>query len=78
MVWEALEQQVSVCEDLDWKRALAVHMWYGCSPSAPIREALGEYMQAFQVSLVLGGAVQPVLYWGIKSHVLDNMEDPEL
>ena len=49
MVWEAYDCQVNVCQGLDWKRSLALHLWYHCQPSAPLREALGEYMQAFQV-----------------------------
>lgn len=53
MVWEAVGRRVNVCETLDWKRALAVHMWYGCSPTAPIRRAMEEYTQAYQVSQVL-------------------------
>lgn len=49
MVWEAYDCHVNVCEGLDWKRTFALHLWYHCQPSAPFRDALEEYVQAFQV-----------------------------
>ena len=52
MVWDALEYPVNVCEGLDWKRILSLHLWYGCSPVAPIQEVLGEYIRAFQVNYI--------------------------
>ena len=27
MVWEVSGRPVNTCEDLDWKRCLAVHLW---------------------------------------------------
>ena len=53
MVWDTASCQVNVCEGLDWKRSLALHLWYTCQPTAPIREVVGEFMQAFQVSSVV-------------------------
>ncbi|XP_043261339.1 nuclear pore complex protein Nup98-Nup96 isoform X2 [Colletes gigas] len=38
---------INVCEGLDWKRALAVHLWYFSSPVASIRDALELYEAAF-------------------------------
>lgn len=38
---------INVCEGLDWKRALAVHLWYFSSPTASIRDALELYETAF-------------------------------
>lgn len=44
---------MNVCEGVDWKRTLALHLWYTCGPTAPIREVLGEYMDSFQVRRLL-------------------------
>nr|XP_034193442.1 nuclear pore complex protein Nup98-Nup96 [Osmia lignaria] len=38
---------INVCEGLDWKRALAVHLWYFSSPVASIRDALELYENSF-------------------------------
>ncbi|XP_003699361.2 nuclear pore complex protein Nup98-96 isoform X2 [Megachile rotundata] len=38
---------INVCEGLDWKRALAAHLWYFSSPVASIRDALEQYEEAF-------------------------------
>lgn len=48
MVWEVTG--VNVCKDLDWKRALALHLCYGCGLTAPVREVINKYNKAFQVS----------------------------
>ncbi|KAA0188300.1 hypothetical protein HAZT_HAZT005858 [Hyalella azteca] len=34
---------VNVCKGLDWRRALAVHLWYVCPSTCTISEALAEY-----------------------------------
>ncbi|XP_036924562.1 nuclear pore complex protein Nup98-Nup96 isoform X5 [Sturnira hondurensis] len=48
-VWQLSEQkQVNVCSQLDWKRSLAVHLWYLLPPTASISRALGMYEEAFQ------------------------------
>ena len=38
---------VNVCESLDWKRALAVHLWYLSSPIASITDVLDLYESSF-------------------------------
>ncbi|KAL8559558.1 hypothetical protein ACOMHN_018721 [Nucella lapillus] len=43
-------QTINTCAGLDWKRALALHLWYHCQPNAPIAEALRRYENAFQGS----------------------------
>ncbi|KAK7807158.1 hypothetical protein U0070_018149 [Myodes glareolus] len=48
-VWQLSEQkQINVCSHLDWKRALAVHLWYLLPPTASISKALSMYEEAFQ------------------------------
>lgn len=47
MVLEAVS--LNVCEDLDWKRALALHLCYGCGLTASLREAVDKYDVAFEV-----------------------------
>ncbi|XP_040820298.1 nuclear pore complex protein Nup98-Nup96 isoform X4 [Ochotona curzoniae] len=48
-VWQLSEQkQINVCSQLDWKRSLAVHLWYLLPPTASISRALGMYEEAFQ------------------------------
>ncbi|XP_012280499.1 nuclear pore complex protein Nup98-Nup96 [Orussus abietinus] len=34
---------VNICQDLDWKRAVALHLWYLCSCTASITDALDMY-----------------------------------
>ncbi|XP_053983481.1 nuclear pore complex protein Nup98-Nup96 isoform X4 [Hylaeus volcanicus] len=41
---------INVCQGLDWKRALAVHLWYFSSPVASIRDALELYETSFDPS----------------------------
>ncbi|XP_076648860.1 nuclear pore complex protein Nup98-96 isoform X2 [Halictus rubicundus] len=41
---------INVCENLDWKRALAVHVWYFSSPVASIRDTLELYESSFDAS----------------------------
>lgn len=48
-VWQLSEQkQINVCSLLDWKRSLAVHLWYLLPPTASISRALSMYEEAFQ------------------------------
>lgn len=28
LVWKSSDQFINTCADLDWKRCLAVHLWY--------------------------------------------------
>uniref|UniRef100_A0A8C0K412 Nuclear pore complex protein Nup98-Nup96 n=1 Tax=Canis lupus dingo TaxID=286419 RepID=A0A8C0K412_CANLU len=50
-VWQLTEhRQINVCSFLDWKRALAVHLWYLLPPTASISRALSMYEEAFQSS----------------------------
>ncbi|XP_060015841.1 nuclear pore complex protein Nup98-Nup96 isoform X5 [Lagenorhynchus albirostris] len=48
-VWQLSEQkQINVCSQLDWKRSLAIHLWYLLPPTASISKALSMYEEAFQ------------------------------
>ncbi|XP_057603918.1 nuclear pore complex protein Nup98-Nup96 isoform X6 [Hippopotamus amphibius kiboko] len=48
-VWQLSQQkQINVCSHLDWKRSLAVHLWYLLPPTASISRALRMYEEAFQ------------------------------
>uniref|UniRef100_A0A7N5J9S2 Nuclear pore complex protein Nup98-Nup96 n=1 Tax=Ailuropoda melanoleuca TaxID=9646 RepID=A0A7N5J9S2_AILME len=50
-VWQLTEhRQINVCSFLDWKRALAIHLWYLLPPTASISRALSMYEEAFQNS----------------------------
>ncbi|XP_022250007.1 nuclear pore complex protein Nup98-Nup96-like isoform X2 [Limulus polyphemus] len=48
LVWQSSEVQVNCCEELNWRRALAVHLWYHCSPEAGVAQAVADYDKAFQ------------------------------
>ncbi|XP_036379424.1 nuclear pore complex protein Nup98-Nup96 [Megalops cyprinoides] len=49
-VWETSEGCINVCSELDWKRCVAVHLWYMLPPTASVADALTRYEAAFQGS----------------------------
>uniref|UniRef100_A0A8C7JX49 Nuclear pore complex protein Nup98-Nup96 n=1 Tax=Oncorhynchus kisutch TaxID=8019 RepID=A0A8C7JX49_ONCKI len=49
-VWQSTDCVVNVCSELDWKRCVAVHLWYMLPPTASIADALAKYEAAFQGS----------------------------
>ncbi|XP_070605466.1 nuclear pore complex protein Nup98-Nup96-like isoform X1 [Erythrolamprus reginae] len=50
-VWQLSEKRtINVCSQLDWKRALGVHLWYLLPSTAPLSKALSMYEAAFQDS----------------------------
>lgn len=53
-VWQSSESVVNVCSELDWKRCMAVHLWFMLPPTASVADALSRYEAAFQVSLTCG------------------------
>lgn len=59
-VWSTSDSCVNICEDLDWKRAIAVHLWYLCLPMASIEDILKDYCTAFKGSLYGCYAARPV------------------
>uniref|UniRef100_A0A3B5QKF7 Nuclear pore complex protein NUP96 C-terminal domain-containing protein n=1 Tax=Xiphophorus maculatus TaxID=8083 RepID=A0A3B5QKF7_XIPMA len=53
-VWQSSGSAVNVCSELDWKRCLAVHLWYLLPPTASVADALVAYEAAFQGSTEAG------------------------
>lgn len=48
-VWHLSDKRcINVCAQLDWKRCLAVHLWYMLPPTASVAAALKMYEEAFQ------------------------------
>ncbi|XP_022108489.1 nuclear pore complex protein Nup98-Nup96-like isoform X2 [Acanthaster planci] len=47
LVWPSAYGVINTCQGLDWKRALAVHLWHSCSPVASISDALKEFETGF-------------------------------
>ncbi|CAG5118199.1 unnamed protein product, partial [Candidula unifasciata] len=48
LVWCCQDLEINTCRDLDWKRALALHLWYKCPPNSTIQTALHQYQQGFR------------------------------
>ncbi|XP_033744102.1 nuclear pore complex protein Nup98-Nup96-like [Pecten maximus] len=61
LVWPTPESTVNSCEYMDWKRALALHLWYLCPPSCPIQQALEEYDNGFHGATTYGRYCNPPL-----------------
>ncbi|XP_053703664.1 nuclear pore complex protein Nup98-Nup96 isoform X4 [Synchiropus splendidus] len=49
-VWTSSDSVVNVCSQLDWKRCVAVHLWFMLPPTASVADALTRYEEAFQGS----------------------------
>ncbi|XP_070838851.1 nuclear pore complex protein Nup98-Nup96 isoform X2 [Chaetodon trifascialis] len=49
-VWQLSDSVVNVCSELDWKRCLAVHLWFMLPPTASVADSLAKYEAAFQGS----------------------------
>uniref|UniRef100_A0A3Q0SAE5 Nuclear pore complex protein Nup98-Nup96 n=1 Tax=Amphilophus citrinellus TaxID=61819 RepID=A0A3Q0SAE5_AMPCI len=47
-VWQSTDSVVNVCSELDWKRCVAVHLWFMLPPTASVADALAKYEAAFQ------------------------------
>lgn len=47
LVWPSSQGDINICENLDWKRALALHLWHHCNATASVAEALSEYEKGF-------------------------------
>uniref|UniRef100_A0A8C9Y0W7 Nuclear pore complex protein Nup98-Nup96 n=1 Tax=Sander lucioperca TaxID=283035 RepID=A0A8C9Y0W7_SANLU len=53
-VWQSSDSVVNVCSELDWKRCVAVHLWFMLPPTASVADALARYEAAFQGSCEAG------------------------
>ncbi|XP_057677624.1 nuclear pore complex protein Nup98-Nup96 isoform X2 [Corythoichthys intestinalis] len=49
-VWQTSDSVVNTCLQLDWKRCVAVHLWFMLPPTASVADALTKYQDAFQGS----------------------------
>uniref|UniRef100_A0A673NKE5 Nuclear pore complex protein Nup98-Nup96 n=1 Tax=Sinocyclocheilus rhinocerous TaxID=307959 RepID=A0A673NKE5_9TELE len=49
-VWQSTDSCINVCSELDWKRCVAVHLWYMLPPTASVADALAKYESAFRGS----------------------------
>ncbi|KAM9451702.1 nuclear pore complex protein Nup98-Nup96-like isoform 2-T2 [Clarias gariepinus] len=79
-VWETTDCCINVCSELDWKRCLAVHLWYMLPPTASVADALAKYEVAFQGSeevMKYACAPLPPYMADVDSEALDEMEDSE-
>merc|ERR1711881_365706 len=56
MVWKSIKSSthINLCANVDWKRSLALHLWYHCSRTATINDAFVEYRKAFRGTEVYG------------------------
>ncbi|XP_041462451.1 nuclear pore complex protein Nup98-Nup96-like isoform X3 [Lytechinus variegatus] len=59
LVWQSSRGAVNVCEDLDWKRALAVHLWYHNYQEASIADGLQAFEDGFTGKSALGDYCLP-------------------
>lgn len=59
LVWKSSDQLINTCAELDWKRCLAVHLWFMCSSNAPIKDSLQEYEKAYNGLSVHGTYAAP-------------------
>ncbi|XP_061596390.1 nuclear pore complex protein Nup98-Nup96 isoform X2 [Cololabis saira] len=50
-VWHSSDSVVNVCSELDWKRCVALHLWFMLPPTASVADALTKYEAAFQGSV---------------------------
>uniref|UniRef100_A0A7N8Y0C4 Nuclear pore complex protein Nup98-Nup96 n=1 Tax=Mastacembelus armatus TaxID=205130 RepID=A0A7N8Y0C4_9TELE len=76
-VWQSSDSMVNVCSQLDWKRSLAVHLWFMLPPTASVADALAEYETAFQGSCESGKyACAPVPpYLEVEQADMDDEEE---
>ncbi|XP_067347794.1 nuclear pore complex protein Nup98-Nup96 isoform X3 [Channa argus] len=47
-VWQSSDSVVNVCSQLDWKRCVAIHLWFVLPPTASVGDALARYEAAFK------------------------------
>uniref|UniRef100_A0A7N6B4P1 Nuclear pore complex protein Nup98-Nup96 n=1 Tax=Anabas testudineus TaxID=64144 RepID=A0A7N6B4P1_ANATE len=52
-VWQSSDAVVNVCSQLDWKRCVAIHLWFVLPPTASVADALSKYEASFQEYMYL-------------------------
>lgn len=43
-----VKDEVNIFQDIDWKRAFGMHLWYLCPAGAPIENAIDLYKKGFE------------------------------
>ncbi|XP_068436301.1 nuclear pore complex protein Nup98-Nup96 isoform X3 [Clinocottus analis] len=76
-VWQSSDSVVNVCAELDWKRCVAVHLWYMLPPTASVADALARYEAAFQGSCEGGRYACAPLPAYLEAEPPDMMEEEE-
>ncbi|KAJ3589071.1 hypothetical protein NHX12_009919 [Muraenolepis orangiensis] len=78
-VWQSSECLVNVCSSLDWKRCVAVHLWYMLPPTASVADSLAKYQDAFQGAEEMGRyACAPLPPYVDQSQLLgEDLEEEE-
>ncbi|CAB0032392.1 unnamed protein product [Trichogramma brassicae] len=54
------DQSISVCDNLDWKRAFAIHLWFLSSPTASITDVLTLFEESFSDSAMNNYSASPL------------------
>ncbi|XP_066910219.1 nuclear pore complex protein Nup98-Nup96-like [Clytia hemisphaerica] len=62
MVWKSNKNTINLCQDMDWKRSLAMHLWYYCSSTSTVLDAFTEYQSSFKVSGLLSIYISLCVY----------------
>ena len=68
MVWDGQDRHINVCQGLDWRRVLGLHLWYASSPNAVISDVMEDYDHAFEVSYIphlMSTSLVHWFYWSI-------------
>uniref|UniRef100_A0A8C2XMT0 Nuclear pore complex protein Nup98-Nup96 n=1 Tax=Cyclopterus lumpus TaxID=8103 RepID=A0A8C2XMT0_CYCLU len=76
-VWQSSDSVVNVCSELDWKRCVAVHLWFMLPPTASVADALARYEAAFQGSCEGGKYACAPLPAYLEAEQADMMEEEE-
>ncbi|XP_060942468.1 nuclear pore complex protein Nup98-Nup96 isoform X2 [Limanda limanda] len=76
-VWQSSDSVVNVCSQLDWKRCVAVHLWFMLPPTASTADALAKYEAAFQGSCEGGKYACAPLPPYLEAEKMDMEEEEE-
>ncbi|XP_053400747.1 nuclear pore complex protein Nup98-Nup96-like [Mercenaria mercenaria] len=65
---------VNTCDGMDWKRSLALHLWFCCQAEAPIQEAVELYERAFKGTNENQQYSRPPLPPYLEAEVMEEVE----